>query len=239
MQSRYYFAVWTECGVLLGCQHKHKTVIEAVSCISHAGGYVVAVENGLRRALDDEEKKHFQHTPRSAPQPVMLEYGPSGYAIMTRVRVADEWIWTTWMRCETFEDAVARARAEDLVVRFGSARWNALLLSREPASPASEVTSAEAQVPRRQGESVVEYVSRIGASPPQSARRGTTASIPAEPISKEGPPRTFIELVLDWIDDWEERLAKKIHVLRVSMAMLLALRMRARKRFRRTPPRED
>jgi hypothetical protein len=51
MTSIYYSAAWTDSGFLLGCSHQHKTVTEATSCIPCAGGYVVAVENGVMRSL--------------------------------------------------------------------------------------------------------------------------------------------------------------------------------------------
>lgn len=193
------------------------------------------MQNGLHRALNGQEEREYWHARRKPLQAAALEYGPSGYAVMTRVRVGDDWTWATWKRCETFEDAVALARAEDMVVRFGSARWNALLQSREPSSPAPEVTSAEAQVPRRQGESLVEYVSRVAPSP--RARETTTANFLAPPISDEVPRGTFIEFVLDWIAECEERLSEKVHFLRIFIATLtLALRRRARKTFTKTPP---
>src|SRR5207248_819184 len=60
MPSLYYFAAWTDSGCLLGCDHQHQTVMSATSCIACAGGYVVAVENGELRALEDEEEAEFQ-----------------------------------------------------------------------------------------------------------------------------------------------------------------------------------
>ena len=57
----FYFAACTDSGCLLGCDHQHETVISATACISHAGGYVVAVEVGEPRALTDEEEAEFQH----------------------------------------------------------------------------------------------------------------------------------------------------------------------------------
>jgi hypothetical protein len=56
MNSIYYFAAWTDSGFLLGCDHEHETVPEAVACISCGGGYVIAVENNVLRALTDEEE---------------------------------------------------------------------------------------------------------------------------------------------------------------------------------------
>ena len=55
----YYFAGWTDSGCLLGCEHHHRTVISAANCISEAGGYVVAVEKGKLRALNDGEEELF------------------------------------------------------------------------------------------------------------------------------------------------------------------------------------
>jgi hypothetical protein len=58
--SLYYFAAWKDSGCLMGCDHEHPTVISAVVCISCAGGYVVAVENGRLRELNDKEERDFQ-----------------------------------------------------------------------------------------------------------------------------------------------------------------------------------
>jgi hypothetical protein len=57
----FYFAAWTDSGCLLGCSHEHKAVTSAVACISCAGGYVVAVENGVLRQLTDKEEAEFQY----------------------------------------------------------------------------------------------------------------------------------------------------------------------------------
>ena len=56
----YYFAVWTDSGCLLGCDHHHRTVISAANCICEAGGYVVAVEEGKYRALNQGEEESFR-----------------------------------------------------------------------------------------------------------------------------------------------------------------------------------
>jgi hypothetical protein len=61
MSSTFYFSAWTDSGCLLGCEHEHQTVTSAAACISCAGGYVVAVENGTLRALTDAEEAEFQH----------------------------------------------------------------------------------------------------------------------------------------------------------------------------------
>ena len=64
MRLVYYFAAWTDSGCLLGCDHQHETVISATACISHAGCYVIAVEDGELRALTDQEEIGFQHAMR-------------------------------------------------------------------------------------------------------------------------------------------------------------------------------
>jgi hypothetical protein len=61
MHSTFYFAAWTDSGCLLGCDHEHQTVTSAVPCISCAGGYVIAVERGMLRAMTDGEEAEFQH----------------------------------------------------------------------------------------------------------------------------------------------------------------------------------
>ena len=61
MRSIFYFAAWTDSGCLLGCDHEHQTVTSAEACISHAGGYVIAVEKGVLRALTDAEEAEFQN----------------------------------------------------------------------------------------------------------------------------------------------------------------------------------
>jgi len=61
MGSTFYFSAWTDSGCLLGCDHEHQTVTSAAACISCAGGYVVAVEKGVLRALNDAEEVEFQH----------------------------------------------------------------------------------------------------------------------------------------------------------------------------------
>jgi hypothetical protein len=58
----FYFAAWTDSGCLLGCDHQHGTVTSAVACAAPvAGGYVIAVENGVLRALNEEEETEFQY----------------------------------------------------------------------------------------------------------------------------------------------------------------------------------
>lgn len=57
----YYIAAWTDGGSLLRCRHLHQTVISAANCISEAGGYVIAVEKGRLRALNDVEEEQFRY----------------------------------------------------------------------------------------------------------------------------------------------------------------------------------
>jgi len=70
MTSLYYFAAWTDSGCLLGCDHQHATVISAVACISCAGGYVIAVENGEYRELTGREEKEFEFAKEGGTSPL-------------------------------------------------------------------------------------------------------------------------------------------------------------------------
>jgi hypothetical protein len=105
MNSIYYFAARTDSGFLLGCDHEHQTVTEAVACILCAGGYVIAVEHSVLRALTDDEEAEFQRAPHLASSSKVqeLEYEASGYAVMVRVRFVDGWDWDTWMRFDTYK----------------------------------------------------------------------------------------------------------------------------------------
>jgi len=87
MTSIYYFAAWTDSGCLLGCSHEHATPGEAVACIDCAGGYVVAVEKGVLRALTANEEARFQsamdaiHDKQASIEPALptpAVYGPNG-----------------------------------------------------------------------------------------------------------------------------------------------------------------
>jgi hypothetical protein len=60
MKGIYYFAAFTDSSCIIGCSHKHRTVVAATACISSAGGYVIAVENEALRALTDAEEAEFQ-----------------------------------------------------------------------------------------------------------------------------------------------------------------------------------
>ena len=67
MKSIYYSAAWTDSGCLFGCGHEHETLMEAALCIPCAGGYLVAIENGVMRSLSTEEEAEFQSCHSSVP----------------------------------------------------------------------------------------------------------------------------------------------------------------------------
>jgi hypothetical protein len=93
MHSTFYFAAWTDSGCLLGCDHEHQTVTSAVPCISCAGGYVIAVEKGVLRAMTDAEEAEFQHamygTEAERAQPDTAE-GMLTILLTIQIRLGDE-----------------------------------------------------------------------------------------------------------------------------------------------------
>lgn len=60
MGRRHFVAVYTDCGCILGCGHKHQNVLTATACVSQPGGYVVAVRRGRYLALSESEEAEFQ-----------------------------------------------------------------------------------------------------------------------------------------------------------------------------------
>ena len=60
MPSLHYFAAYTDSGCLIGCDHEHATVTSAANCLTVAGSYVIAVENGELRELNRGEELEFQ-----------------------------------------------------------------------------------------------------------------------------------------------------------------------------------
>jgi hypothetical protein len=60
MSSLHYCAASTNSGFFLTCDDRHSTIGEAAACVSCAGGYIVAVEKGVMRALQREEEAEFQ-----------------------------------------------------------------------------------------------------------------------------------------------------------------------------------
>ena len=62
MISTWYHAAYADGGRYLRlCFHQHSTVISAAACISSAGEYVVAVENGFIRALTTVEEVEYEY----------------------------------------------------------------------------------------------------------------------------------------------------------------------------------
>jgi hypothetical protein len=233
----YYFAAWTDSGFLLGCDHEHQSVAEAVDCnssISHAGSYVVAVEDGVLRALTDVEEAEFECASRKSPATVVLQYDESGYAVMVRVRFMEGWGWTTWMRFDTYEQAAAHARKGNKVVPFGSAEWNALRQSRERALPAPASAPQESRPSRYAGETLVEFVSQLVPSPLDHhdlTDRDTLLPVSSNSVRTPAiKSHTLVELVLAWINKWEVKMRERIYsVLVFATASISAFRRRMRK----------
>jgi len=217
MNSISYFAAWTDSGFLLGCDHEHQTVTAAVGCISCAGGYVIAVENGVLRALTDDEEAEFQLALHLAPRPKVpeLEYEASGFAVMVRVRFVDGWGWDTWMRWDTYEQALAHARPHNKIVPFGSAEWNVLRQSREPAFPAPASAAQESGSSQCEGETLVEFVSRVVPSPLD--QHDLTDKEIIFSVGSEPAPPTLIESVSVWINKWEVKVLERIFNLPVPL----------------------
>jgi len=172
MSSMYYFAAWTDSGFFLGCSHEHETIAEADSCIPCAGGYVVAVENGVMRSLTADEEAEFQRAHCARPidnpavettpvAPAEAAASDSGYAVMARTRVGDRWTWTTWMHFGTYAEAAAHTREGNRVVRFRSPEWAALREQTEAASPIAINRPRESVPPRGEGETFIEFVLRL------------------------------------------------------------------------------
>lgn len=229
----YYFAAWTDSGFLLGCDHKHNTVTEAVACISCAGGYVIAVGNGVYRALNDVEEREFESTPRPAlsSPPAEVEYEEVGYAVMVRAKFVDGWGWDTWMRFDTHEEASAHAREGSKVVAFGSAEWIELMQVREAAPPLPARECPGDRTFRTEEETLFEFVSRI-VPPPldqhgQTENAGVNRRSDACPRSgTSGVTMTPIEFVLDWLDRWEVAFLERIYGIPVpSNARTLSKRL--------------
>jgi hypothetical protein len=236
MNSLYYFAAWTDSGCLLGCPHRHDTVTEATACISCAGAYVIAVENEVLRRMNDVEEAEFQRAPRPALSSPLSEirYEARGYAIMIRVRFVDGWGWTTWLRCDTYDDAAAHAFEGCKIMPFGTPEWTALLKVREADSPGSRwATPQSAAAPRREAETIIELMKELAPNPRrlaaelESSCARPLANPKAPDASLAGARMTFIEFVVDWIDRWEVRTLERIY------RMIAPARASARQRRRR------
>jgi hypothetical protein len=70
MNATSYYAAYAESRyAVTACFHDHQTVYSAAACIHSAGGYVVAVEDGVLRALSDTEEVEFQKAMRGRALP--------------------------------------------------------------------------------------------------------------------------------------------------------------------------
>jgi hypothetical protein len=217
MSSMCYSAAWTDSGFLLVCSHEHETIAKADACIPCAGGYVVAVENGVMRPLTSEEVSEFQRAhyahysdnPAAKTTPVApaeAAASDSDYAVMTRIRVGDRWAWTTWMRFGTYAEAAAHAREGNRVVRFQSLEWVALRQETEAALPIVINMPREMVPPRGEGETFIEFVLRL------LGAYGLDQQ--AEPISdvKDGLINTdIIDLVLGRLSESERRELERVY----------------------------
>jgi hypothetical protein len=70
MGKRHFVAVYTECNCILACSHKHPNVATATACISHPGGYVVAVRRRKLVPLTPTEEAEFQTAMYGRSKPV-------------------------------------------------------------------------------------------------------------------------------------------------------------------------
>jgi len=70
MNATSYHAAYAESRYsVTACFHEHQTVYSAAACIHSADGYVVAVEDGVLRALSDTEELEFQKALRGRALP--------------------------------------------------------------------------------------------------------------------------------------------------------------------------
>lgn len=190
---------------------------EAASCIPRASGYVVGVENGAMRSLTAEEDSEFQcavpsHSTgnpavESTPTaPAEAAVSDSGYAVMTRIRVGDDWTWTTWMRFETYTEAAASAREGNKVVRFRSPEWLALRLHSEPASPIVMKTARGSIPPRGEGETLLEFVLRFLSAYGFPQQDEPTSEVKVGLINTD-----MIDLVLSRLSESETRELERMY----------------------------
>jgi hypothetical protein len=248
MTAIFYFAAWTDSGCLCGCWHEHQTVGEAAACIPDAGSYVIAVEDGVMRALTADEEAQFQgaiHAPgavkpaldalRSAEE--LYRNDGSRYAVMMRIKALDHYKWTTRMTYGTYGQATAHAGIADRIVVFGSPVWVELrrytepvLTDEEPKEFKSSAGAANSPT-RRAGERLVEYVSRFlegfGISQPTLPKEDDEHShVSREPIRVQDSD--FVEFALNWLNEWDTKELERMHALQVP-ARLEALRNRAQR----------
>jgi hypothetical protein len=82
--KKHYIAVYTDCEMLFGCNHQHKTVISANACISEPGGYVIAVRKGKYMALTEAEDAAFLQTKYGQHERVIKRPDPSLCVVRVR-----------------------------------------------------------------------------------------------------------------------------------------------------------
>ncbi len=162
-------------------------------------------------------------------------YEPSGYAVMVWVRFVDQWVWRTWMRYETYEQAEAQKREGDKIARFGSAEWLALRQGAQPAQPPSAAANRTSQH-RCKWETLVEFVLRFlrgyGFERPRHSSHATRDLEPAgfedvvghsgqisgtacdeQTVGVETHP-DIVHRVLSWLGDWEISDLERMQTMR-------------------------
>jgi hypothetical protein len=236
MTSIYYSAGWTDSGFFTICWHKHPTIREATGCMNCAGGYVVGVENGVMRALTDDEEAEFQRAIHEhADEPVFdaiqaaeEEYrnGATTNALMVRIEVEGHYKWTTWMTYDTYSAAAANAGAADRTVVLGSPQWVELMKHADPVLTDTKPQEFKRSAPPRQEqEPLVEYVNRFleayGVSPTPAKGDDTR-----KPLRVRIPD--FIEFVWNWLTEWDTKELERMYALEVP-ALLEALGKRVRR----------
>lgn len=143
MGATYYYAVWEECGCLVSCFHQHQTIAEAETCVTGAGSYIAAIEDGVERSLtagEEAEVRRIHATARTGKPPLdaiqeaqkQYKNEPTRYAVMVRITVGNHRRWATWMTYDTHTEAAANTQAEHGVVAFGSPQWVELKQHSEP-----------------------------------------------------------------------------------------------------------
>jgi len=53
-------AVYTDSGLVCGCDHQHPNIATATACVSQPGGYVVAIRRGEMEPLKEAEEAEFE-----------------------------------------------------------------------------------------------------------------------------------------------------------------------------------
>jgi hypothetical protein len=168
------------------------------------------------RSLSEEEESEFKcaHSERRTENPAVetatvapaeAAASDSGYAVMTRIRVGDRSIWTTWMGFGTYVEAAAHAREGNKIVRFRSPEWAALRQQTEAASPIVINMPRGRVPPRGEGETLLEFALRF-VSPYGFAHHAETVSEKHRWINAE-----IIDLVLSRLSESETRELERMY----------------------------